>query len=442
MVDSIKGGAVDGMKEAAKAAAKAAAEAIAKAAAAAQAAAAAKAASEAAAPKSPGEGFDDAKKKPMSVSGRYKPPANTAISDPQLQDEVSSARLMAQSGSTSTTKPVAMTTGPSGVNTIDGPKPSAAGKISKEEWDNPQKLLGKLTQNPASGATVNSGHRCGPSALMGAAIMQGPDSTAKYLTNVADAPKNNRLSDAEKTELKGIAEKVKNKEATFEDMGRAQDLTYKSGNRVRDVGSTIQEALAPPQNANLSGAEQTELKGLITAKGTPENMQRVGELVTKASGHPSRVVKDPDAPGAYLMTVEGSRSANDTSAYTDREVAELAEIGGTKLSSEPMTNETVKGIFKDLKPGESAVLRVSAHPPLASDTEVRPANHFVTIGKRKDGTAFIYNSDPSLRDPTLFVGGKGDKQNAAFMKELAKYEERTGIDPNGHQPKVTKLKID
>lgn len=430
MVEKLKGGIGESLAAAAKAAAKAAAEAAAKAAA--KAAAEAAARNAAAAGAKAGEGFDTAKKKPISMTGRFKPVGPPLSGSAQLKDEVSSARLVAQAGG-KPAKAAAMTPGPGGINTTTDPRPSASGKVSSKEWDNPQLLLAKLTQNPASGPDANSRERCGPSNLLGAALMQGPESAAKYLTNVADAPKNNRLSDAEKKELKEIAGRIENKTATFEDLGRAQDLTYKSGNRVRDVQSTAQEAL---DSGKLTSPEKDELNRLLNSPATPENMRRMGELLTLGTGHPTRIVSDPDFPGSFLATVEGSRSAGDKSAYTDREVMELAEIGGTQKGFEKMDDKSLKDIFKSLKPGQSAVIRVSG------DNEGTDADHFVTIGKRKDGTAFIYNPDPAKDDPTVFVGGKGDKQGAAFMKELQKYEDRTAIDPNGNAPRVTRLQID
>lgn len=182
MVDSIKHGLSDSIKAAAKAAAEAAAKAA-----------------------GAGEGFETAKKKPLSMTGKVKPVTTPLAGDAQLQSEVSSARLATQAGGAKQPS-LAMTPGPGGINEADAPKPSAAGKISSKEWDNPQLLLAKLTQNPASGPSANSGQRCGPSNLLGAAFMQGPDAAANYLTAVADAPKNNRLTAAEKTELKQLAQ--------------------------------------------------------------------------------------------------------------------------------------------------------------------------------------------------------------------------------------------
>lgn len=428
MVEKLKSGIGEALAAAARAAARAAAEAAAKAAA----TAAAKKAGAAGAKAGAGEGFDTAKKKPISMTGKFKPVGPPQTGNAQLKDEVLSARLVAQAGG-KPAKAAAMTPGPSGVNKTDDPRPSASGKVAQKEWDNPQLLLAKLTQNPASGADANSRERCGPSNLLGAALMQGPEAAAKYLTNVADAPKNNRLSADEKKELKEIAGRIENKTATFEDLGRAQDLTYKAGNRVREVQSTAAEALA---SGKLTSPEKAELTRLLNSQATPDNMKRMGELLTLGTGHPTRIVSDPDYPGSYLATVEGSRSKGDTSAYTDREVMELAEIGGTQKGFEKMDDKTVKELFQSLKPGQSMVLRVSA------DDDGSNADHFVTIGKRRDGTAFIYNPDPAKNDATVFVGAKGDKQSAAFMKELAKYEDRTAIDPNGNAPRVTRLQID
>jgi cyclophilin family peptidyl-prolyl cis-trans isomerase len=80
-----------------------------------------------------------------------------------------------------------------GLNGSSGTLRTATGRIRAEEWSNPAAVVGRLTQNPAGGATENAAARCGPSSLLGASLMQGPESGARFLTSVASGPAGARL---------------------------------------------------------------------------------------------------------------------------------------------------------------------------------------------------------------------------------------------------------
>lgn len=60
-----------------------------------------------------------------------------------------------------------------GLNGSSGTLRTATGRIRSEDWSNPAAVVGRLTQNPAGGSLDNSAARCGPSSLLGAALMQG-----------------------------------------------------------------------------------------------------------------------------------------------------------------------------------------------------------------------------------------------------------------------------
>ena len=45
--------------------------------------------------------------------------------------------------------------------------------------------------------------------------------------------------------------------------------------------------------------------------------------------------------------------------------------------------------------------------PMNAPSPTRTGDHFVTVGRREDGTAYTYNPDPPKGDSTVFTCGKG-----------------------------------
>lgn len=326
-------------------------------------------------------------------------------------------------------KPIDMKEGPRGVNGTTSPLKSKAGPITKEEWADPSKLLQGLTQNPAAGDTKNSREACGPSNLLGTALMSGPEGGAKFLENVAKNADSAQIWPHDRMNLSLVAGKIRGGTATREDLAMAQEILYRAGNTHMGPDEAVAEALP-----RLSGADKTELETLNgKSQWNDADAKRVGELLTKASGSPSELTRD--GPG-WKVQVAGARSYSDTSAYSDDELSNLAKLGGLKPATAEMGQaELLKDVFGKLKPGESVVIRV------AGEAEGQKPDHFVTMGRRADGTAYIYNPDPSNKDATTFIGGKG-APSAAFKKEIAKYEDRVWYDPNGNLPKYTKVTPD
>ena len=325
--------------------------------------------------------------------------------------------------------PINMKEGPRGVNDTTDPLKSRSGPITKEEWADPSKLLEGLTQNPAAGETSNSRDACGPSNLLGIALMSGPEGGAKFLENVAKNASPAQLSTDDKGNLNSIAGKLRSGTATREDLATAQGILYRAGNTHRGPDEAVAEALP-----RLAGADKAELTALNNKPTWSDaDARRIGELITKATGSPSELTRD--GPG-WKVEVAGARVATDKSAYSDDELNNLAKMGGLKPNSTEMGMEdTLKSVFGKLKPGESVVIRV------AGEANGDKPDHFVTMGRRADGTAYIYNPDPSNKDATTFIGGKG-KPSTAFQAQIAKYEDRVWFDPNGKLPKYTKVSPD
>ena len=85
---------------------------------------------------------------------------------------------------------------------------------------------------------------------------------------------------------------------------------------------------------------------------------------------------------------------------------------------------TIEGIANALQPGEAVTIRLAAN-----DKSTR-ANHYVTVGRQKDGTFYLYNPDPAKGDATLVLGGKGPRVDDAFIQRTGKYDGRMYEDQN------------
>lgn len=321
-----------------------------------------------------------------------------------------------------------------GVSTT-GDSKTGTGKIPKEAWDNPAQLVGALTQNPASGP--NAGNTCGPSSMLGSTLMAGPEKAARFLENVGTAH-GAKLTSAERTELLAIASRVRNKAASWEDLSRGQALLFKAGNTHGD-GDTLVPALnAAPKNrdgsyANLTAADDKELRAMMTQKEawTDPQAKRLEELFNRATGRSMHMDK---VDGGWAPRLEGGLEAYDKGGYGDAEARKLAELGGLRPSGGDDRGKLTELAAK-LKPGEALSVRVGGN----EDAET--SNHFITIGRRDDGTLYVYNSDPAKGDPTLLVGGKGEGTDE-FKKQLEAYGLRQPQDPNGKFPPAISYRLD
>ncbi|MGV3621121.1 MAG: hypothetical protein ACO1OB_09910 [Archangium sp.] len=327
-----------------------------------------------------------------------------------------------------------------GLNGSSGTLRSSSGRIGADAWSRPEQIVGHLTQNPARGDIGNSAWRCGPSSLLGSAIMQGPTAAANFLERVATGAASSRLPEAQKRELQTIAAAVRNGTATFEQLSRAQDLLYRAGNARGDV-----EALMTRTIASLpAGERKTELQSLLTQLQSPQgwlpnHATRAQELLTAATGQTVNIglVDDPQHPGDasrqyYSLDVGGRQSGVDRSGFDDAEINGLANLGGAttrQVQLDPAAR--VQDLFAQLQPGETMTIRVGG----SEDSDV--SDHFVSIGRRADGTGFIYNTDPSNGDYTLFTGSQRDPQPANFQAQLERYNQRLLFDTDNDMPNAT-----
>lgn len=327
-----------------------------------------------------------------------------------------------------------------GLNGTSGTLRSSSGRISGEAWNNPEQIVGHLTQNPARGEPGNSAWRCGPSSLLGSALMQGPTAAANFLDGVADGAAASRLPAAQQTELRGIATSIRNGTATFEQLSRAQDLLYRAGNARGDVEALMTRTISSMPR----GAARTELQGLLTQlQGPqgwlPQHATRAQQLLTTATGQNVTIglVDDPQHPGDearqyYSLDVGGRQAGADRSGFDDAEINGLATLGGATTRQVQLDSSArVQDLFAQLRPGETMTIRVGG----SIDSDV--SDHFVSIGRRADGTGFIYNTDPSNGDYTLFTGSRSDPQPASFQAQLERYNERLLLDTDNDMPNAT-----
>jgi len=324
-----------------------------------------------------------------------------------------------------------------GLNGSGGHLASARGRIAPSAWDHPEQIVGRLTQTPAGGGRGNSVYRCGPANLLAQSIMSGPDSTARFLRNAAAQTPDVRLSPAEKQELRGIADAVQNRSATFDQLSRAQGLLYQAGNSRTDVIDVCNQAL---RSGRLSQAERGRVEGYrdaLSAGGnfTTQDATGLSRLLTKGLGQPVTVqgYDDPQHPGDASrrfvgVEVAGQMRRTDRSGFGDDELRQLGTLGGARGRDVRMDSSTLRQLLDGLAPGESATIRVSG------DDQGSAADHFVTVGRRADGTAYVYNPDPSRGDFTLFVGARGREQPQAFLDQLQRYEDRTVVDGDQEMP--------
>ena len=324
-----------------------------------------------------------------------------------------------------------------GLNGTAGTLRSSSGRISADAWSHPEQIVGHLTQNPASGALGNSGVRCGPSALLGAALMQGQANTARFLD--AAATGSTRLSAAQRSELQGIAGDVRAGRASFQQLSRAQDLLYRAGNSHGDIDALMTRAIG----SMPAGADRTRLTQLQTQLASPQGWlpQDAAEAqrILHHAGHPVSVglIDDPQHPGDasrqyYAFAPAGREVATDVSGFDDAELNGLATTGGATTRQVPLTSAArMEDLFNQLQRGETMTIRVGG----TADSDV--SDHFISIGRRTDGTAFIYNPDPGNGDYTLFTGNTGATQPAAFTEQLTRYNERLLLDTDNDMPNAT-----
>lgn len=298
-----------------------------------------------------------------------------------------------------------------GINRNAGPLHSAGGKISSAEWADPARLVSKLTQNPRGKLRPQSEAACSASNLIGAALLSGgPEKAAALLERVAKDGSLN-LGPEEQKQLSGIASKIRDRTATFEDMNLAQELVYRAGNTTASALDLADQA----QNSNKLNANEKKLMSVLAKDGS--DPQKLEKLLSKALGREVRL------NNGWEKVTDKTRT-QDTSGLTDDELKNLGTAAAPGARQQELTapNDSIEGIANDLKPGEAVTIRVAGN-----DKGTMP-DHYITVGRQKDGTFYVYNPDPAKDDATLVIGGKGPKADAAFLASTDKYNDRMYSD--------------
>jgi hypothetical protein len=298
-----------------------------------------------------------------------------------------------------------------GVNTSTSPKQSAGGRISSADWADPASLVSKLTQNPHGRRHAQSEAACSASNLIGAALLSGgPEKAAALLDRVAKDGSLN-LGPAEQRQLSDIASKIRGRTATFEDMNLAQELVYRAGNTTASATSLAEQAQG---SRHLNAREKREVS-VLAADGS--DVPKLERLLSKALGREVRL------NNGWEKVTDKTRT-QDTSGLTDGELKNLgtAAAPGARQQELAAPNDSIEGIANDLKPGEAVTIRVAGN-----DQGTMP-DHYITVGRQKDGTFYVYNPDPAKGDATLVLGGKGPKADADFLARTDKYNDRMYSD--------------
>jgi hypothetical protein len=310
--------------------------------------------------------------------------------------------------------PPSLKPGPHGINNNKkGPLHSASGKISSADWADPASLVSKLTQNPNGKLHAQSSAACSASNLIGAALLSGgPEKAAALLERVAKDGSLN-LGPAEQKQLNTIASKIRDRTATFEDMNLAQELVYRGGNTQASAMDLMEQAL----NSGKLKPKEEKLISLLAKDGS--NPAKLEELLSKALG---RTVKLDDG---WEKVTDKTRT-QDTSGLTDDELKNLGTAAAPGAKTRELTaDDTIESLANSLKPGEAMTIRVAGN-----DDDSARADHYVTVGRQKDGTFYVYNPDPAKGDATLVIGGKGPKADADFLKNTEQYNMRMVDDLN------------
>jgi len=220
------------------------------------------------------------------------------------------------------------------------------------KWNGPGALnaLHQVDDNPD---TKSDQVRCGASAILGSAVMKGPESVAKLCENLSVNGKN--LTKDDQTKLEEIRNKMLKGEGDVGDMHLLQDMMYRSA-------------------GGKGGGDLSH--------GNIVDLQKQLGLVD-----PAKADSEFKAGGA--------------NTNSDGTTVKLPNDGRT--FADPKRGDEM---IKDLKTGESRIMNID------TDKDGQP-NHYVTVGKDKDGKTYIYDPYPKENEPNVVYQ---DKNPDAFKR--------------------------
>ncbi|MBX3167486.1 MAG: hypothetical protein KF760_08735 [Candidatus Eremiobacteraeota bacterium] len=226
------------------------------------------------------------------------------------------------------------------------------------KWDG-AKILNGQSQYGGPGSQQEQENRCGPAAVLGQAVMSGPEATDKLAGKLAQA--NPKFKD----DIEGIQQRLKARpsQATHEDLSKLQHMMYE----------TYHTGDKPGMSAEALSKMQRELSGKVEENSAFSEVN--GRKVTK----------------------NGNQVEEDGSQTYDR--------------------------IDNLKPGQSFVKFV------AHQGDGQNLDHFVVVGKDKDGKTYVYDPAPKTNQPQMFYS-QGNED--AFDH----YATNMGVLENGQQRQV------
>lgn len=229
---------------------------------------------------------------------------------------------------------------------------------SDGKWDG-AKILNGQSQYGGPGDRAEQENRCGPAAVLGQAVMSGPEATDKLAGKLATA--NPKL----KEDIDGIRQRLNARpgQATHEDLSKLQHMMYE----------TYHTGDKPGMSAEALSKMQRELSGQV------------------------------------------------------EENSSLSEVNGRKITKngnqvEEDGNQTYNRI-DNLKPGQSFVKFV------AHKGDGQTLDHFVVVGKDKDGKSYVYDPAVKTNQPQLFYSQGNEDAFDHYATEM-------GVLENGQQRQV------
>lgn len=338
-----------------------------------------------------------------------------------------------------------------GLNASDRPLRSAAGAPAATAWVNPGSVLGQLTAHPPTGKIVEwqSLMRTGAACVLAGAIMEGPDNVAALLSALAAAPYAT-LSQEQREGMRALVDAFRARTASYADMVHTQHLLACAGNGTSDPVELLRSLTRPPRSTELSREAGRAVRTLLSAVGTHrlhtdqwEPALRLLEAGLRCSVT-AHLTYDPDLPDATQERTRRVRALPQTPAELAAfpSVGMLAALGGRLVSPPQPVEPTPEGtpqpavlaLPAQLQPHDAAVLQVRRHAEGDG-----PADRHVVVGRRPDGTAYIYNPDPRRGDFVLVVGRPGRNQPVEFTNHLQRYALRMRKDEDASLPWMTLL---
>ena len=331
-----------------------------------------------------------------------------------------------------------------GQNHTNRPLRTAPGSPTPSAWNNPgHGVLAQMTIHPPVGK-IDLGQsyaRCGSACVLAAGIMGGPEVLARILTMTSQSP-SEALTPEQRNQLSDLARRARGYKLEYQHLVTAQMLMMRAACKSVPVKDVISQALRPPAYNNLMREQRDQLKvyeRLVASPGglDAEQAATLGLLLGVALQRPVPVIRAWDPNIATPTVVRELRARLAQHGTPEWELVEpegctLArglgllegELARVRLPPEGQPVNVLPELFGFLSKGRCIILQ--CHQTDKRDD--REAGHYLMLGRRPDGMAYLYNPDPRNGDYTLLFGRPGKNQAPEFMAAVARYHKRLRQD--------------